>query len=290
MDYERRPLPPGQRMTGESNLAYAALHPFPLPGWQPEELIHVKGKSWQVIFKPDGADYFEIERGGKILARHLDGPNVLIGGTEGYSKPEDATEAQKPIIDAIRGLFLLAGPPASTLLLPPVWEGVLKKERPETITYESRRLEAVARGINSNQLKGWGDRWQSFDPTSSQPELSFALRWYYKGLIELYSTPWDLVDPFVSLWICVITLVRSWHAQFVGGDPSEMERFIAYAETRLKLGGDALEDAKKQFQQARDRRNELFKGGGGMKVSQEEVTAIASLAHNVLDFEIELQR
>ena len=35
------------------------------------------------------------------------------------------------------------------------------------------------------------------------------------------------------------------------------------------------------------RRNELFKGGGDMSVSVEELTKIASLAHDILDYELE---
>ena len=67
-----------------------------------------------------------------------------------------------------------------------------------------------------------------------------------------------------------------------------MQRFIAYAEERLRLQGSVLEDAKKEFQQVRDRRNELFKGGGGMVVLEAEATTAANLAHRVLRFEVGL--
>ena len=96
----------------------------------------------------------------------------------------------------------------------------------------------------------------------------------------------ERMDAFTSLWLCIITLVRSWHAQNIGGDPSEMQRFISYAEKRLGLKGTPLDDAKTQFQKVRDRRNELFKGGGGMMVSEEEAGAAAQLAHRVLFLEV----
>ena len=82
-------------------------------------------------------------------------------------------------------------------------------------------------------------------------------------------------------------IANTWHAQNVGGDPSEMTRFIAYAKKRWGLSGVELENAKEQFEQIRDRRNELFKGGGGMAVSQKEATIAADLAHQILDYEIQ---
>lgn len=129
------------RIQGKANLAYAAIHPFPLPGWNPPQLIRAIGPSLQVIMKPDGADYVDIERGGKVTNRHLEGPNVLIGASQGLSDPVAVETEQKPLIDAARGALLLAGPPVGPILLPPVWEGVLKKDRPETIVFEVHRPE-----------------------------------------------------------------------------------------------------------------------------------------------------
>lgn len=276
------------RLTGDHNLAYAALHPFPLPGWQPAELLHIRGKNWQVIFKPDGADYIEIERGGRIIDRHLDGPNVLIGGTSGMSDPVEAIRTQKPFVDAIRGLFLLFGPPAKPVLLPPVWEGVLRKTSPETVAYEVGRPEAIWPDLTKAQLEAWGKEWKAFDPLASPPEVGFALRWFYKGMLELHDLSGERADAFTAFWLCIITLVRAWHAQNVGGDPSEMTRFISYADRRLQIQGGLLENAKQQFQAISHRRNELFKGGGGMAVSDAEATAAARLAHRVLRFEVSL--
>ena len=286
MSTDRPPLFPGKRVPGERNLVYAALHPFPLPGWQPAEMVRLKGNNWQVIFKPDGADYIQMERGGHIVDRHLDGPNVLIGGVDGLSDAAEVTETQKPLVDAIRGLLLLGGPPGAPLLLPAIWEGVLKKSSPDTITFEVRRRDATALDVTVAKLQGWHTQWRTFDPLSSPREVGFGLRWFYKGMMELPDASAGRVDSFISLWLCVITLVRAWHAQTIGGDPSEMARFIAYAEQRLQLSGSALEEAKKQFQDLRDRRNELFKGGGGMTVSEAEASTAAELAHRILDHEI----
>lgn len=278
---------PGKRVAGERNLVYAALHPFPLPGWEPAELVRIRSSNWQVIFKPDGANYIEIERGGKIVDRHLEGPNVLIAGIDGLSDPAEAIREQKPLVDAIRGLFLLAGPPAKPILLPSVWEGVLKKSSPETVTYEVVRREATWLDVKKFQLEDWGIRWHNFNPLSSPPEIGFALRWFYKGMMESHDVSGERVDTFIAFWLCIITLVRAWHSQHVGGDPSEMMRFIAYAEHRWGLTGAELEDIKKKFEQIRNRRNELFKGGGGMVVSQEEENTAAGLAQQVLDYEIQ---
>jgi hypothetical protein len=106
------------RITGEGNLMYAAIHPFPLPGWEPSELLRIRGTTWQVIFKPDGAGYLEMERGGNIIDRHLEGPNVLIAGINGMSDPGDVVKMQKPLIDAVRGLLLLLGPRGSPFFYP----------------------------------------------------------------------------------------------------------------------------------------------------------------------------
>ena len=198
---------PGKRLTGDRNLAYGAIHPFPLPGWQPSDLLRIRGRTWQVIFKPDGADYIEKERGGEIIVRHLEGPNVLIGGTNGMSDPSEVIRAQKPLIDAIRGLLLLFGPPAKPILLPPVWEGVLKKTSPETITYEVGRREVTWLGLTKAQLEAWGREWEGFDPLACSPELGFALRWFYSGMIELHDMSGERADAFVALWLCIITLV-----------------------------------------------------------------------------------
>ena len=202
---------PGRRVAGERNLVYAALHPFPLPGWEPAELVRIRGINWQAIFKPDGANYIELERGGKIVDRHLEGPNVLIAGIDGLSDPGEATRQQKPLVDAIRGLFLLAGPPTKPILLPLVWEGVLKKSSPETVTYEVGRREATWLEVKKFQLEEWGTRWQTFNSLSSPPEIGFALRWYYKGMVESHDMSGERVDTFIALWLCIITLVRAWH-------------------------------------------------------------------------------
>lgn len=278
--------PQRKRIVGENNLAYGAIHPFPLPGWEPADLVRLKGKNWQVIFIPDGIDYIETERGMKIVDHHLEGPNVFIAGTERFSDPGEATLAQKPIIDSIRGLFLLEGPPGKPVLLPAVWEGVFKKSSPDRITYEGPHREATWLGVKKIQLEHWGAYRQAFDPFSSPPELAFGLRWFYKGMMGLHGPLGERIDAFVSLWICTITLVRAWHVQNIGGDPSEMQRFRAYAEQRLGLSGIELDDLKGQFELVRDKRNQLFKGGGSMVVSEDEATAAAALAHGVLYYEV----
>lgn len=280
---------PGRRVIGDKNLAYAALHPFPLPGWEPPELIRLRGKTWQIIFKPDGADYVAIERQRKIVVRHLEGPNVLIGGTEGVSDAAEAVRTQKPLIDMIRGLILLGGPPGAPLLLPPVWEGVLKKSSKDTITYEASRTEATALGIRADELRKWGARRQALDLSSAPAEVGFALRWYYKGVSDLHNLAGERLDAFIELWLCIITLVNSWHAQTVGGDPSQLEKFIAYAGQRLGLSGPDFQSAKDQFVLVRDRRNSVLKGGGGMMVVEEEATAVAQLAHLLLAHEVDDQ-
>ena len=222
----------------------------------------------------------------EFVVRHLEGPNVLIAGIDGMSNPAEATRTQKPLIDALRGLFLLAGPHAKPILLPPVWEGVLKKSSPDTVTYEVGRLEATWLDAKKSHLEEWGAKWQAFDPFSSPREVGFGLRWFYKGMLELHDLSGERVDAFIAHWLCIITLVRAWHAQHVGGDPGEMVRFSAYAEQRLGLSGHDLENAKEQFRQIRDRRNELFKGGSGMVVPEEETTVAASLAHRILEYEM----
>lgn len=279
-----QPIFPGKRVTGDKNLLYGALHPFALPGWMSPNLIQLKGANWQVIFKLDGADYIDMERGVGVVERHLEGPNVLIAGIDGLSDAAEVTKAQKPIVDAIRGLLLLAAPPAKTILLPAVWEGVMRKTSPETIGFEVHRPEVTALEVTPGQLHDWGNRWNTFDPTGARSELGFALRWYYKGMIDLHDTG-DRIDAFVSLWLCIVTLVRAWHAQNVGGDPPELVRFIAYAQQRLLLTESDFDDVKDQFIVVRDRRNELFKGGGGMEVSEEELNAVAHLSHQILDHE-----
>lgn len=46
---------PGSRLSGEGDLMYGALHPFPLPGWGSPEVIRAGGENWQVIFNLDKA-------------------------------------------------------------------------------------------------------------------------------------------------------------------------------------------------------------------------------------------
>ena len=45
-----------------------------------------------------------------------------------------------------------------------------------------------------------------------------------------------------------------------------LARFLGYAEQGLSLVGSEFDEAKDQFIVIRNRRNELFKGGGGMEV------------------------
>ena len=91
------PLFPGQRISGEGDLLYGALHPFPLPGWGSPEVIRVGGQNWQVIFSLDKAGYIIPERGGTITKRDLDGPSVFIAGKRGNIDAADAAKNQKPI-------------------------------------------------------------------------------------------------------------------------------------------------------------------------------------------------
>ena len=120
-------------------LSYGAIHPMPLPGWGTNDTVRLKGPNWQVIFKPDGTGYIDMERGGKIVDHNLDGPNVFIGGIQGYSTAEEAVKVLKPVIDSLRGVLLLGGPAGSPILLPPVWGGAFSKPSDETIKYEVGR-------------------------------------------------------------------------------------------------------------------------------------------------------
>ena len=115
--------------------------------------------------------------------------------------------------------------------------------------------------------------------------MGFALRWYYRGMINLHDGTGDRIDAFISLWLCTITLVRAWHTQYIGGDPSELARFLRYAEQSLLLVGSEFDEAKDQFIVIRNRRNEIFKGAGGMEVSENELTAVANLSHKILNNE-----
>ena len=265
------------RIKGENNLAYGAIHPFPLPGWQPSQLVSVRGINWQVIFKPDGADYLEIERGGKIIDRHLEGPNVLISGIDGMSDPVEALSSQKPLIDVIRGLLLLFGPPGKPILLPPVWEGVLRKTSPETIAYEVGRHEAQWPGLTKDHLEAWGKEWEAFDPTAAPPEVAFALRWFYKGMLELYDLSGERADAFTALWLSIITLVRAKHAQNIGGDPSEMQRFIAFAYLRFGEPEMAMEPLEASLAITGDRVYSAYglylKGGVHINIGEPQIGA-----------------
>ena len=238
---------PGGRIEGRENLLYAAIHPFAMPGWTPAEPVHLRGLNWQIVFKPDGADYVEMARGGEQCDRHLDGPNVLIAATQGLSDPGETTRVQKPIIDAVRGLFLLAGPPSGLLILPAVWEGVIKKDKPDTVTYETHQIEATALGITVGEIKRWGSRWETLDLDALPREKRFALRWYYRGMSDLYHSSSERVDTFFALWVCIVTVVEGWHSQNRSGDPSILSKFIAYAESGLNLAGTAFEEAKERF-------------------------------------------
>ena len=281
------PLFPGQRISGEGDLLYGALHPFPLPGWGSPEVIRVGGENWQVIFNLGKAPYIIPERGGTITERDLDGPSVFIAGKQGSPDAAAAAKNQRPIVDIIRALLLLEIP-AKPLLLPAVWEGVFRKPSPERIIYEVHRVEATALGVTPGQLHEWGSRWNEFDPFSVSRETGFALRWFYRGMIDFHNELDDRVDAFVSLWLCTITLIRAWYAASVGGDPrSEVDRFQSYADQRLKLEGVERDNFMTEVRIIYRRRNELFKGGGDMSVSPEELTKIASLAHDILDYELE---
>jgi len=274
------------RIQGDGNLIYGSIHPFPIPGWTPSQMVRIRGRNWQIIFKSDGANYLEMERGGKIVDRSLDGPNVFIGAAEGLSTAEETTRIQRPMVDVIRGLLLLHGHHNTPILLPPVWEGVLRKTGPHSTGYEVGRREIAAHGITTAQLEDWGRAWDDFDPTTCRKEVGFALRWYYKGMINLGLLEEDNIDSFVSLWISIITLVRAWHAREIGGDLSEMQRFIPFAKTQLDLSAEGFSAAKESFDIVSKRRNELFKGGGGMVIQQNEMGAILELAQLVLNCEV----
>lgn len=273
---------PAERIKGEHNLVYAALHPFPLPGWNPPESIPIRGPYWQVLFKPDGAEFPEIQRSGGTVSRHVDGPNVLIACTKGVSDPSDAAKLQKPLIDGLRGLFALTFAP----LLPAVWEGVLKKSSPDTLYLEAVRIEAEVKGITQRELENWGNRWIDLDPRSLPQELLLALRWYHKGASELFDVSGERVVGFIAMWLCLISLVRRWYTQKVGGDVSEVVRFKRYAKDRLGLAGMGLTDSVEKFRKVYRRRNELIKGGGDMAVPLEEFEIAAMLARETLTKEL----
>lgn len=281
------PLFPGKRISGEADLLYGAMHPFPLPGWVSPEVIPLRGENWQVIFNMSGADYIEPERGGIVKERHLGGPSVFIAGTIGCADPAEATTVQKPLVDIIRGLLLLEIP-GKPILLPPVWEGVFRKPSPEKIIFEVHRVEATALGVTPGQIHDWGSRWSTFNPLSVSRATGFSLRWYYRGMIDFHNELDERIDSFVSLWVSTITLVREWYAKSKGGDCSEVDRFVAYADQRLMLEGEAKEEFMSDVRLIYRRRNELFKGGGEMTVAAVELTKAATMAHRILEHEMQL--
>lgn len=132
------------------------------------------------------------------------------------------------------------------------------------------------------------ERLVKFDPLSAPQELSFALRWYYKGMVSFPESKSNPTDAFISIWIALITVVRAWHATNVGGDPPETTRFREYLSKRLGLSATPLEDRVRVFHDTVvQRRNELVKGGGFMNVSQPEIQELMSLAHQALSFELD---
>ena len=218
--------------------------------------------------------------------RTLPGPCVFIATTGGLSDPGEVAEKHGPIVEIIRGLLLMAGPPGSPILLPPVWEGVFKKTTPEKITYEDRWSEVRAqRALHAAGLREWGERWRTVDIDAILPEITFALRWYAKAMMEMLTPPHSHIDAFISFWLCILAVVRPWHARAFGEDPPERRRFEAYAERRLKLTGQDLNESLNRFKTTYLRRNELFKGGGGMIVTDQELDCAAVLAHQILDHE-----
>ena len=288
---ERGVIPSGRRVSGEGNLGYAALHPFAVPGWDPPDRIQVIGSNWQVVFNPENASYVEATRGGTLEDRTLPGPCVFIATTGGFSDPGEVVTKHGPIVEIVRGLLLMAGPPGSPILLPPVWEGVFKKTTPEKITYEDRWSEVRAeQPCPAAGLREWGERWRTVDIEAIPPEITFALRWYAKAMMEMLTPPHSQTDAFISFWLCIIAVVRAWHARTIGGNPTERERFEAYATCRLQLTGQDLSQALVRFKAVNLRRNELFKGGGGMIVSDIELDGAAVLAHQVLDHDMSALR
>ena len=273
---------------------YGAILPVVLPGWDPGIPIDFGGPNWQMHFKPDGSDYLELKRGGNMVTRHLEGPNVFIGGSQGMPGPDTAVESQKPIIDTIRGLLLMSGPPGSLIFLPSVWEGACSPNPTAgRIMYRSGRIEARAPApIPAGAIIDWKATWEKFDPSSAPDHIRLALRWYYKGVMDLYTQHGDRTDAFISLWISIISLTRPWYASWQEGEDSETEsdpgerlRFHHSAKDGMGLSDSDLEQADADFKLINTRRNELFKRGGGMKVTDEEATIVTKLALGLLDHE-----
>ena len=100
----------------------------------------------------------------------------------------------------------------------------------------------------------------------------------------MLETGGDRIDAFVALWISIITIVRAWHAQNIGGNPAETQRFREFASQHLGLENEELETLVDRFHSVvYNRRNELFKGGGGMIiVTADELNEAANTAHKVL--------
>ena len=53
-------------------------------------------------------------------------------------------------------------------------------------------------------------------PRSMSRATGFALRWFYRGMIDFHNEFNDRIDSFVSLWVGIIILVRAWYAAIVG--------------------------------------------------------------------------
>lgn len=284
---QRGIVPGGARVDGDRNLGYGAIHPFALPGWDPPETIHVRGPNWQVIFISDEVGYVKAARGGETEARELSGPAVFIASSGGMSDAAQAADVQRPLVETIRGLLFMMGPPGSPIFTPAVWEGVFKKDKPDKITFEDRWSEARSNGpISRDKIDAWGRKWGWVDPNSLKPELTFALRWYAKAMRELLTPPAGEVDAFVSFWIATIVIVRSWYAENVGGDPSEVDRFEPYAIRRMGVPESQVDEKVNLFRTVYRRRNNLLKGGGGMAVVAAELDAAAQLAYQALEVEL----
>jgi hypothetical protein len=171
-----------------------------------------------------------------------------------------------------------AGP--GKLIEKPLWRGLLMKPTPEKLRLSVAVPRLSVSGLAIDSLGKQSDRLKDFSPFNTRAEIITALRWYRKADEE------DVrVDAFISFWLSILMLIRSWHSISIGGDPPERRRFRDYIKQRLQLKGEAEEVLFQQLDKAYSLRHEILKGSQH-DIDLKSVWNVASIARKLLHFEV----
>lgn len=252
--------------------------------WEPPVDIQIRGVDWRAQFRCFGAQYPMLVPGtdaSRVEMMAVEAPTVEVAYPTNSTVPRVAVSVGQPAVEAISGLIAmqLAGP----FLGERLWEGLVQADpdKPPVVKMLATRHAIEVADVTRERLEAKLTGIGAVSASGLPGPLALSLRWI--GRANAYM---NRVDAFLAYYLATLPLIRTWHAQVHGGNPSERARFRAYVRERLKLANAEEEDLFHRFSGAHGIRNDLLKGSNMNAVTDGVLDDIRLVAWSLAAFEV----